>query len=279
MSDEDNEQREIDEDNPRRVADEPAADEGGAADHGDGDRGAPPPPVRDEPPNPRDLPGVSVLVRNISFDAHEDDIRDKFQAYGNVLDVYMPKDRETGRKRGLAFVKYAIQGEAEDAVEKATGMDIMGREVRCEIATERRKNPDEMRGRGGGGYDDRRGGDRRGGYDRRDDRPYAREDRPRGVCYAWRENRCDRGDSCRFAHSEDGGGGGGGYRGGGDRGYGGDCGYGGDRGGDRWGGDRDRGYGGDRGGDRPRGVCFDWQKGRCDRGESCRFAHEGEQRA
>ena len=50
-------------------------------------------------------------------------------------------------------------------------------------------------------------------------------------------------------------------------------------GGDRWGGDRDRGYGGDRGGDRPRGVCFDWQKGRCDRGESCRFAHEGEQRA
>ena len=273
MSDEDNEQREIDEDNPRRVADEPAADEGGAADHGDGDRGAPPPPVRDEPPNPRDLPGVSVLVRNISFDAHEDDIRDKFQAYGNVLDVYMPKDRETGRKRGLAFVKYAIQGEADDAVEKATGMDIMGREVRCEIANERRKNPDEMRNRGGGGYDDRRGGDRRGGYDRRDDRPYAREDRPRGVCYAWRENRCDRGDSCRFAHSEDGGGGGGGYRGGGDRGYGGD------RGGDRWGGNRDRGYGGDRGGDRPRGVCFDWQKGRCDRGESCRFAHEGEQRA
>ena len=53
------------------------------------------------------------------------------------------------------------------------------------------------------------------------------------------------------------------------------------RGGDRWGGDRDRGHGGDRGygGDRPRGVCFDWQKGRCDRGESCRFAHEGEQRA
>ena len=203
MSDDDNEQREIDEDNPRRVADEPAADEGGAADHGDGDRGAPPPPVRDEAPNPRDLPGVSVLVRNISFDAHEDDIRDKFQAYGNVLDVYMPKDRETGRKRGLAFVKYAIQGEADDAVEKATGMDIMGREVRCEIANERRKNPDEMRGRGGGGYDDRRGGDRRGGYDRRDDRPYAREDRPRGVCYAWRENRCDRGDSCRFAHSED----------------------------------------------------------------------------
>ena len=121
--------------------------------------------------------------------------------------------RDTGRVKGIAFVKFAIQAEADDAVDKATGMDLLGREIRCEIAQDRRKTADEMRTaaadaagmvidgggyddrrggygdrRGGyddrrGGYDDRRGGydDRRGGYGRRDDRPYARNDRPRGL--------------------------------------------------------------------------------------------------
>ena len=291
MSDE-NDAQEIDEDNPRRAA---VAEADAAAAEAEGE----PAPAADQavddappadamaggaaPPDPKDLPGVSVLVRNISFDARSDDLRDAFSKYGNVLDVYLPKHRDTGRVKGIAFIKFAIQAEADEAVDTATGTDLLGREIRCEIAQDRRKSADEMRDRGGGrddrrggygdrrggyddrrggrddrrggyddrrgGYDDRRGGydDRRGGYGRRDDRPYARNDRPRGVCYAWKEGRCDRGDSCRFAHSEDA-----------------------DRGGPRGHDDR---------GDRPRGVCFDWQAGRCDRGESCRFAHEGEQRA
>jgi len=286
------EERVIDEDNPRRSR-------GNAGDEDDaereeaprGDEGGNGEQTR-EGPHPRDLPGVTVLVRNVSFDARREDIEDAFSAFGNVIDVHMPKDYATRRPKGLAFVKYAVQSEADEAVEKGTNMSILGREVRCEIATAQRKSADEYardrpprrdfddrrryddrprhddRGRGGyddrsryddrgrGGHDDRRYDDRgRGGYDdrrpprrdydRRDDRPYA--PRPRGVCYAWREGKCDRGDSCRFAHSEDASAGD--FR-------------------------RD-----DRRGDRPPQVCFDWQRGQCTRGDSCRFVHEGEQRA
>ena len=268
---------EPDEDNPRRAAAAEDRPEDG------GRRVAPPPPaqmpVSDEgAPSGKDLPGVSVLVRNLSYDAREEDVREKFAEFGEVLDVYIPKERGSMRPRGMAFVKYPTQDEANAAVEKSANMEICGREIRCEIANQQRKSADEMRAndRGRGGYDDRRGS-----YGRRDDRPYARDggfDRPRGVCYDWKNGKCDRGDSCRFAHSEDADRGGrGGYddrRGGYDRGG---------RGGydDRRGGydDRRGGYDDRRGGDRPRGVCFDWQAGRCDRGASCRFAHEGEQRA
>ena len=34
------------------------------------------------------------------------------------------------------------------------------------------------------------------------------------------------------------------------------------------------GRGGDRGGGRAAGVCYDFQRGRCNRGSSCRFSHE-----
>lgn len=288
------EERVIDEDNPRRTRGNAGGgdDAEDAAEREEAPRGDQGGEQTREAPHPRDLPGVTVLVRNVSFDARREDIEDAFSAFGNVIDVHMPKDYATRRPKGLAFVKYAVQSEADEAVEKGTNMSILGREVRCEIATAQRKSADEYardrpprrdyddrrryddrpryddRGRGGyddrprydddrgrGGYDDRRYDDRgRGGYDdrrpprrdydRRDDRPYA--PRPRGVCYAWREGKCDRGDSCRFAHSEDGAGD---FR-------------------------RD-----DRRGDRPPQVCYDWQRGQCTRGDSCRFVHEGEQRA
>ena len=282
--------RERDEDNPRRGAtmDDEDANAGGdrAGEDAGEARRAPPPPEGGAPPpstDPRELPGVSVLVRNLSWDSREDDVRDRFAGYGNILDVYMPKDRETGRPRGLAFVKYATQSEADAAVDGGVG-DFLGREIRCEIATQQRKSRDEMRSGGGS--------------QRRDDRPYA--PRSRGMCYDWKAGKCDRGDSCRFAHSEDAGddrrGGYDDRRGGNDRGGYGDRrgGYDDRRGGydDRRGGHDDRrgGYDDRRGGhddrrggggygDRPRGVCYDWQAGRCDRGASCRFAHEGEQRA
>jgi hypothetical protein len=204
MSDHDDEHERIaDDDNPRRSApvvaagDADGADAGGGdapiADADGGDRGAP--PAEREGPHPRDLPGVTVLVRNITWDAREDDIRAMFEPHGNVLDVYMPKDYHTKRPKGLAFVKFAVQTEADDrrGGDRRGGYD------------DRRGGRDDRRGGGrddrrGGGYDDRRGG----GYDdrRRDDRPYARNDRPRGLCFDWRDGKCQRGDSCRFSHED-----------------------------------------------------------------------------
>ncbi len=102
-------------------------------------------------------------------------------------------------------------------------------------------------------------------------RPPAKKERMSGgpaPCYAFQEGNCDRGDGCRFAHG-DGGGGGGGGRGGGEGGRGGGKGKGGKaKGGKGKGGKGDSGKG--KGGG---GSCFAFQKGICDRGDGCRFAH------
>eukprot|EP00808_Paulinella_micropora_P000291 g33166.t1 len=112
-----------------------------------------------------------------------------------------------------------------------------------------------------------------------------------GECYAFRDGNCQRGESCRYSH---GGGGGGGGRGGGGRGggrggfgrggggrgrgggsyggRGGGGGYGG-RGGGGYGGGGG-GYGGGGGGGGPKGPCYAWRDGNCNRGDSCRFLHE-----
>eukprot|EP00520_Triparma_pacifica_P013732 CAMPEP_0118650348 /NCGR_PEP_ID=MMETSP0785-20121206/10200_1 /TAXON_ID=91992 /ORGANISM="Bolidomonas pacifica, Strain CCMP 1866" /LENGTH=199 /DNA_ID=CAMNT_0006542719 /DNA_START=17 /DNA_END=616 /DNA_ORIENTATION=+ len=85
--------------------------------------------------------------------------------------------------------------------------------------------------------------------------------RSRGVCYDWQKGICNRGMNCRFSHSEDPNQGMGGQpdpMGGGQDAYGNFGGMGG--GGNNYG--------------RSRGICYDWQKGICQRGDNCRFTHD-----
>ena len=53
---------------------------------------------------------------------------DLFQEYGEVKDVYVPVDRETGAPRGFAFVTMNAE-DAEKAIEDASGIDLQGRVI------------------------------------------------------------------------------------------------------------------------------------------------------
>jgi len=87
-----------------------------------------------------------------------------------------------------------------------------------------------------------------------------------GVCFNFQKGNCTYGESCRFRHEGAASQGSGGFGGGG--GYGGGGGsFGGGRGGYGGGGGS---YGGGGGG----GVCYNYQKGSCTYGASCRFKHE-----
>ncbi|GMH77724.1 hypothetical protein TrLO_g2959, partial [Triparma laevis f. longispina] len=87
--------------------------------------------------------------------------------------------------------------------------------------------------------------------------------RPRGVCYDWQKGICQRGMSCRFAHSD---------QAGGDPNQGAPMDPNAQMGG-LGGGDQYQNFGGQQGGGnnygRSRGVCYDWQKGICQRGDGC----------
>ena len=96
----------------------------------------------------------------IPFDTRPEDLREVFAKYGEVRDIYLPRDRASGRPRGFAFVRYAEQSEADAAVTAEQGSIILGRPVTLEIAKYGKDDrpppsagggPPPYRG-GGGGY-------------------------------------------------------------------------------------------------------------------------------
>jgi len=105
---------------------------------------------------------VNIYVGNLSNQTTEDDLRQAFEAFGQVESVNIIKDRFSGESRGFGFVEIASKQEAQKAIEEMNGKDLMGRAVNVNEArpkTDRRDSRGGGRGGGGGG----RGGGSRGG--------------------------------------------------------------------------------------------------------------------
>lgn len=61
---------------------------------------------------------VRLFVGNLAFDATDTDLRELFSAAGDVSQVRIPTDRETGKPRGFAFVDFAERAHADEAVRR-----------------------------------------------------------------------------------------------------------------------------------------------------------------
>ena len=72
---------------------------------------------------------MNIYVGNLSFDATEDDIIQAFSQYGDVENVNIIKDRETGRSRGFCFVEMKNQQAGQEAIEGLNLQEIAGRAV------------------------------------------------------------------------------------------------------------------------------------------------------
>lgn len=98
--------------------------------------------------------GNRLFVGNLSFGTTQQVIEETFAAAGEVREVALPTDRESGRPRGFAFVTMADEQSAQNAISQLNGTELDGRQIRVDIAQERQ-------GGGGGGF---RGGGGGGGY-------------------------------------------------------------------------------------------------------------------
>jgi len=94
---------------------------------------------------------MTIYVGNLSFQAEQEDLLDLFGQYGEVKQCSLPLDRETGRKRGFAFVEMSNDADEQKAIDDLQDVEWMGRMIRVNKAT-----PREGGGGGGGGG--------RGGY-------------------------------------------------------------------------------------------------------------------
>src|SRR5687768_7163603 len=100
-----------------------------------------------------------VFVGNLDFNTTKTEVQTLFAEAGEVRDVYLPTDRESGRPRGFAFVEFASEEQAAAAITKFNGYQMGGRTLRVNAAEDR---PRGGAGGGGGGRPSYGGGG--GGY-------------------------------------------------------------------------------------------------------------------
>src|SRR5437879_157682 len=111
--------------------------------------------------------GKKLYVGNLSYGVTEDQLRDLFAEVGEVGEVALLTDRDTGRSKGFGFVEMANDGAAQEAITKFNGYALDDRELTVNEARPREERPARSGGYGGGGGG---GGGYGGGGGRRDDR-------------------------------------------------------------------------------------------------------------
>jgi RNA recognition motif-containing protein len=101
--------------------------------------------------------GQRLYVGNLSFNTQREQLEAMFAAAGEVREIAMPTDRETGQPRGFAFVTMGSASEANSAISQFNGAMLDGRSLKVNEAQER------PNGGGGGGGRGFGGGGGRGG--------------------------------------------------------------------------------------------------------------------
>lgn len=101
---------------------------------------------------------MSIFVGNLPFRAEQEDVAELFAPFGEVMNCALPLERDTGRKRGFAFVEMADDAAEAKAVDALQGAELMGRPLRINKAEPRSSGGGAPRrneggyGGGGGGY-------------------------------------------------------------------------------------------------------------------------------
>ena len=94
---------------------------------------------------------MNIYVGNLSHDITEDDLRQAFEAFGEVTSVNVIKDKFTGESRGFGFVELSGKAEAQSAIDGLNGKELKGRTLTVNEARPRAEG-----GRGGRSQGDRR---------------------------------------------------------------------------------------------------------------------------
>jgi len=95
---------------------------------------------------------LNIYVGNLSYEMAEADLRQAFEAFGQVTSVRLIMDRETGRSKGFAFVEMASDTEGNAAIQGLNGKALKGRAVTVNVARAREDRGPGGPPRGGGRF-------------------------------------------------------------------------------------------------------------------------------
>ena len=106
---------------------------------------------------------MNIYVGNLSRETTEDELRQAFEAFGQVISVKILRDRVTGESNGFGFVEMPISDEGQTAISELNGKDLKGHVIKVEEGR-MKTNYRPSGGRRGSFGRDRPGETRRGGF-------------------------------------------------------------------------------------------------------------------
>jgi RNA-binding motif X-linked protein 2 len=73
-----------------------------------------------------------IFVGNLNYKMNEGDIAIVFSEFGEIVDVRLGRDKDTGKSKGFAFIAYEDQRSTVLAVDNFNGAEVCGRQVRVD---------------------------------------------------------------------------------------------------------------------------------------------------
>jgi RNA recognition motif-containing protein len=109
-----------------------------------------------------------LFIGNLPYSVTEQTLQETFSPFGEIVEVKLITDRMTGRSRGIAFIEFATEDQAQAAIQGMDNKELEGRVIAVKVAQPRPPREDRGGFGGGGGFrrDNRSGGDDRGGQRR-----------------------------------------------------------------------------------------------------------------
>lgn len=86
----------------------------------------------------------NIYIGSLPLDADEDEVRGLFAPFGEVLEVTLIRDQETGTSRGFGFVKLP-DDRVQAAVDELDGLELRGCRVRVNVARDKGNKPPRRR--------------------------------------------------------------------------------------------------------------------------------------
>ena len=93
---------------------------------------------------------MKIYVGSLSKDVTEAELRQAFEAFGQVASAELMKDKVSGASKGFGFVEMPVQTEAQSAIQGLNGKEMKGRPLT--VNESRPRTEGRRDGAKGGGF-------------------------------------------------------------------------------------------------------------------------------
>ena len=88
---------------------------------------------------------MRIYVGNLPYSVTDDELRDVFSDFGELVSAEVVKDKFSGQSKGFGFVDMPNNSEADQAIKALNDTDLKGRKLTVNEAWPRAERPPQRR--------------------------------------------------------------------------------------------------------------------------------------